>query len=126
MCRRSLPSCAPNWTAKIVGARSVVKQLEQGPPVEAPIQVRPCGMPAVTKFTMISADACRLAQIDIDQERANTLGIRNSQVDRIAQSALAGVKVTQLRKGDHLGLLDAVSQFPWTERARRVHDARHN
>lgn len=41
-------------------------------------------------------------RIDIDQERANTLGIRNSQVGRIAQSAFAGVKVTELREGDHL------------------------
>ena len=37
-------------------------------------------------------------QIDIDQERANTLGIGNQQVGRLAQAAFAGVKVTAVNK----------------------------
>jgi multidrug efflux pump subunit AcrB len=105
---------------EIVGARCVVKQLEQGPPVESPIQIRLIG----DDLDVLRAKADEIAravrdaggykvhddlgrrmpvvQIDIDQERANTLGIRNSQVGRIAQSAFSGVKVTELREGDHL------------------------
>ena len=105
---------------EIVGARCVVKQLEQGPPVESPIQIRLVG----DDLDVLRAKADEVAkavrdaggykvhddlgrrmpvvQIDIDQERANTLGIRTSQVGRIAQSAFAGVKVTELREGDHL------------------------
>jgi hypothetical protein len=103
---------------EIVGARCVVKQLQQGPPVESPIQVRLIG----DELYVLRAKADEVAnavrdaggykvhddlgrrmpvvQIDIDQEHANTLGIRNSQVGRIAQSAFAGVKVTELREGD--------------------------
>jgi len=105
---------------EIVGARCIVKQLEQGPPVESPIQVRLIG----DNLDMLRGKADEVAkvvreaggykvhddlgrrmpvvQIDIDQERANTLGIQNSQVGRLAQAAFAGVKVTELREGDHL------------------------
>lgn len=105
---------------EIVGGRCVVKQLEQGPPVETPIQLRLIG----EDLDILRAKADELAkalrdaggykvhddigrrmpvlQINIDQERANTLGIQNSQVGRIAQASFAGVKVTELREGDHL------------------------
>ncbi len=105
---------------EIAGARCVVKQLEQGPPVETPIQLRLLGDDLDVLRTQADhvAEAVREAggykvhddlgrrmpviQIDIDQARANTLGIQNSQVGRIAQAAFAGVKVTELREGDHL------------------------
>lgn len=105
---------------EIAGARCVVKQLEQGPPVETPIQLRLTG----DNLDVLRTKADELAtalrqsggykvhddlgrrmpaiQIDIDQERANTLGIGNSQIGRVAQAAFAGVKVTELREGDHL------------------------
>jgi len=41
-------------------------------------------------------------QIDIDQQRANSLGIGNNQVGRLARAAFTGLKVTELREGDHL------------------------
>jgi multidrug efflux pump len=105
---------------EIAGARCVVKQLEQGPAVESPIQVRLIG----NDLDVLRAKADQIAravreaggykvhddlgrrmpvvQIDIDQERANTLGVQNSQVGRIAQASFTGVKVTELREGDHL------------------------
>lgn len=105
---------------EIVGARCVVKQLEQGPPVESPIQVRLIGED-LDRLRATADDVAKavrdaggykvhddlgrrmpVVQIDIDQERANTLGIQNSQIGRIAQTAFAGVKVTELREGDHL------------------------
>lgn len=105
---------------EIVGARCVVKQLEQGPAIEAPIQLRLVGdnLDVLREKADEVAKAVRdaggykvhddlgrrmpVVQIDIDQERANTLGIRNSQVGRLAQASFSGIKVTELREGDHL------------------------
>jgi multidrug efflux pump subunit AcrB len=105
---------------EIAGARCVVKQLEQGPPVETPIQIRLTGpeLDTLRQTADRVADALRevgaykvhddlgrrmpTLEIAIDQERANTLGIGNTQVGRIAQAAFAGLTVTELRDGDHL------------------------
>ncbi len=103
-----------------VHARCLVKQLEQGPPVDSPIQIRVLG----TELDTLRDLADRVSQIlrtngayqvnddlgkrmptlqlDIAQDRANTLGINNSDVGRLAQAAFTGVKVTELREGDHL------------------------
>jgi multidrug efflux pump subunit AcrB len=104
----------------LVGARCVVKQLEQGPPVETPIQIRLHG----EDFDVLRERADTVARIlreaggykvhddlgrrlptlliDINQERANPLAIDNVQVGRLAQAAFAGLKATELREGDHL------------------------
>ena len=105
---------------QIAGARCVVKQLEQGPAVEAPIQIRLSGdnLDVLRQKADAVAAALRSAggykvhddlgrrmptlQIDIDQERANTLAINNAQIGRLAQAAFYGLKVTELREGDHL------------------------
>ena len=41
-------------------------------------------------------------QIDIDQDRANSLGLNNKQIGAVAQSSFTGLKVTELREGDRL------------------------
>jgi hypothetical protein len=41
-------------------------------------------------------------RVDIDQARANALGVVNTMVGRVMQSAFGGLKVTELREGDHL------------------------
>ena len=41
-------------------------------------------------------------RIDIDQDRANSLGIGNNQIGQVSQAAFAGLKVTELRDGDRL------------------------
>jgi multidrug efflux pump subunit AcrB len=105
---------------EIAGARCVVKQLEQGPPVEAPIQIRLTGDQLDTLRTKADeiARAVREAngykvhddlgrrtpalQIDIDQDRANTLAINNLQIGRLVAAAFSGLKVTEMREGDHL------------------------
>ncbi|MEI7732248.1 MAG: efflux RND transporter permease subunit [Verrucomicrobiota bacterium] len=105
---------------EIAGARCVVKPLEQGPPVDAPIQIRLQGPDLDTLRAMADQVAATLRkaggyrvhddlgrrmptlEIDIDQERANTLGISNQQIGRLAQTAFFGLKVTELREGDHL------------------------
>jgi multidrug efflux pump subunit AcrB len=105
---------------RIAGARCVVKQLEQGPAVEEPIQVRLSGenLDVLSRLCEQVADVLRKAggyhvhddlglrmpnlKIDIDQDRANSLGIGNQQIGMVAQAAFAGLKVTELREGDRL------------------------
>lgn len=106
--------------ARIVGARCIVKQLEQGPPIGPPIQVRLSGGNLDTLRTLAdqAAAAVRAAggyhvhddlgyrtpnlAIDIDQDRANSLGITNEQIGQISQSAFGGIRITDLREGDHI------------------------
>lgn len=105
---------------QIAGARCVVKQLEQGPAVEEPIQVRLSGenLDVLSQLADQAATALRTAggyhvhddlgmrmpnlKIDIDQDRANSLGVGNQQIGLVAQAAFAGLKVTELREGDRL------------------------
>lgn len=105
---------------EIAGARCLVKQLEQGPSVDAPVQVRIIGsdLDVLRRLGDQVAAAVRTAggykvhddlgrrvpalQIDIDQERANSLGVNNAQIGRLAQVAFSGIHVTELRQGDHL------------------------
>ncbi|MBI4325203.1 MAG: efflux RND transporter permease subunit [Chloroflexi bacterium] len=104
----------------IAGARIIVKQLEQGPPVDAPIQIRLTGpdLDVLRPLADQVARALRRAggyhvhddlgrrmptlEINIDQERANTLNIDNSKIGRVTQAAFSGLKVTELREGDRL------------------------
>ena len=105
---------------KIAGARIVVKQLEQGVPVEAPIQIRLTGddLDALRALGDQAAAVLRASggyrvhddlgrrlptlEINIDQERANTLNVDNAKIGRVAQAAFAGLKVTDLRIKDRL------------------------
>ncbi|MCZ7635600.1 MAG: efflux RND transporter permease subunit [Verrucomicrobia bacterium] len=105
---------------QIAGARCVVKPLEQGPPVQTPIQVRLTG-PNLDELrgladrvgqTLRDAGGYKVHDdlgrrmptltIDIDQERAGALGVSNLQIGRLAQAAFQGLPVTELRDGDHL------------------------
>jgi multidrug efflux pump subunit AcrB len=104
----------------VPGARCVVKQLEQGPPVAEPIQIRISGE-NLDKLRLLADQAAaelRAAggyhvfddlglrmpniQIDIDQDRANSLGLNNKQIGNVAQASFTGLKVTELREGDRL------------------------
>jgi multidrug efflux pump subunit AcrB len=104
----------------VPGVRCVVKQLEQGPPVKEPIQIRISGE-NLDKLRLLADQAAaelRAAggyhvfddlglrmpniQIDIDQDRANSLGLNNRQIGNVAQSSFTGLQVTELREGDRL------------------------
>jgi multidrug efflux pump subunit AcrB len=105
---------------QIAGARCVVKQLEQGPPIGAPIQIRLSGdnLDVLRGLAEKAAAAIRSAGgyhvfdnlglrtptivIDVDQNRANSLGISNEDIGRVSQLALGGLQVTEIREGDHL------------------------
>jgi multidrug efflux pump subunit AcrB len=104
----------------VPGVRCVVKQLEQGPPVKEPIQIRLSGdnLDKLRQLADLAAAELRAAggyhvfddlglrmpniQIDIDQDRANSLGLNNQQIGGVAQSSFTGLKLSELREGDRL------------------------
>ncbi|HTL57096.1 MAG TPA: efflux RND transporter permease subunit [Candidatus Limnocylindrales bacterium] len=104
----------------VPGVRCVVKQLEQGPPVKEPIQIRLSGdnLDKLRQLADLTAAQLRAAggyhvfddlglrmpniQIDIDQDRANSLGLNNQQIGGVAQSSFTGLKLSELREGDRL------------------------
>ena len=106
--------------SEVLGARVVVRRLEQGPPVDPPIQVRFTGEdPAVLRrLADQAAIALRAAGADlvhddlglptpnltirVDQGRAALLGVDNASAGLVAAAAFQGIAVTELREGDHL------------------------
>ena len=106
--------------AGVPGARCVAKELEQGPPVKEPIQIRLSGenLDQLRRLADQTAAALRAAggyhvhddlglrmpniQIEIDQDRANSLGLNNRHIGQVAQASFTGLKVTELREGDRL------------------------
>jgi multidrug efflux pump subunit AcrB len=106
--------------ASVPGVRCVVKPLEQGPPVNEPIQIRVSGENLDKLRVLADQVAAELRtaggyhvfddlglrmpniQIDIDQDRANSLGLNNKQIGNVALSSFSGLQVTELREGDRL------------------------
>jgi multidrug efflux pump subunit AcrB len=111
--RRELDESVP-------GVRCVVKALEQGPPVNEPVQIRVSGenldklrlladqvaaeLRAAGGYHVFDDLGLRMPniQIDIDQDRANSLGLNNRQIGGVALSSFAGLQVTELREKDRL------------------------
>jgi len=106
--------------AEIPGARIVPRQLEQGIPIDYPIQVRLAGpdLDVLRGLADQVADILRkhegykvhddlgsrlpTLRIDVDQERANTLGVNNQLIGGLTLSAFGSARITDLREGDHL------------------------
>jgi multidrug efflux pump subunit AcrB len=106
--------------AEIPGARIIPRQLEQGIPIDYPIQIRLAGdnLDVLRKLAdQVSAvlrkyDAYKVhddlgarlptLRIDVDQERANTLGINNQLIGSLTMAAFGTAKITDMREGDHL------------------------
>ena len=106
--------------AKVPGARCVVKELEQGPPVKEPIQIRLSGenldklrgLADETRAALRDAGGYHVLddlglrmpniQIEIDQDRANSLGVNNEEIGKATLASFSGLKVTELREGDRL------------------------
>ena len=104
----------------VPGVRCVVKQLEQGPPVKEPIQIRLSGdnLDKLRQLADLTAAELRAAggyhvfddlglrmpniEIAIDQDRANSLGLNNQQIGAVAQASFTGLKLSELREGDRL------------------------
>ncbi len=110
----------PKFDREIAGARVLVKPLEQGPPVGAPIQVRLSGDDRDALRALADQVAAALREagaykvqddlgrrqpnlyVDIDQDRANTLGVDNQRIAALARVSFTGLTATELREGDHL------------------------
>lgn len=128
--------------AKISAARCVVKQLEQGPPVDTPIQIRLSGE-SLDRLRLLANEVGavlkesggykvhddlgeRIPVIDIavDHNKAGALGILPSQVALSIRAATADVNITELREGDQLVpvvmRLPAASADPEVMRELRV------
>lgn len=106
--------------AGVPGARCVTKELEQGPPVKEPIQIRLSGENLDKLRLLADQTAAELRaaggyhvhddlglrmpniQIEIDQDRANSLGLNNRHIGKVAQASFTGLQVTELREGDRL------------------------
>jgi len=104
----------------ITNATCVVRQLDQGPALEAPIMIRLTGydLNVLREQADAVAKALRDAggykvsddlgqpvptlRVAVDQERANRTGITSLHVGRLLQSALVGFRATELREGGHL------------------------
>jgi multidrug efflux pump subunit AcrB len=105
---------------QVPGVRCVVKQLEQGPAVKEPIQIRLSGE-NLDKLRLLAdqvASELRAAggyhvfddlglrmpniEINIDQDRASSLGLNNEKIGAAAQASFAGTQVSELREGDRL------------------------
>ncbi|MBX3744664.1 MAG: efflux RND transporter permease subunit [Verrucomicrobiae bacterium] len=105
---------------EIAGARVLVRELEQGVPVDYPIQIRFAGgdLDILRSLADQAASVLREAggykvnddlgwriptlRVAIDQARANSLGVVNTLIGRVMQSAFGGLQITELREGDRL------------------------
>ncbi|MBL9204997.1 MAG: efflux RND transporter permease subunit [Opitutaceae bacterium] len=106
--------------ASVPGARILARQLEQGPPLEFPIQIRLTG-PDLDTLRRLADDYSTVLRkhggykvhddlgqrlptlrIDVDQERATTLGVDNQRIGSLASVAFSASRITEVREGDHL------------------------
>jgi len=105
---------------EITNATCVVRQLDQGPAMEAPIMIRLAGddlsvlrdqADTVAKALRDAGgykvhddlgEPVRRLSVEVNQNRANALGISSLHVGRALQSAFLGFKTTELREDGHL------------------------
>ena len=105
--------------AVIPGARIVVKEFENGPPIEAPIAIRVFGEDLgelrklaaeveqalrTTPGTESIDNPLRVSRTDVrvrlDRAKAGLLGIAEAEVDRAVRLAFAGLEVARFRESD--------------------------
>jgi multidrug efflux pump subunit AcrB len=101
--------------------RGRVQRLEFGPPVGYPVQFRVVG-PDVAEVRRIAGrvrdlvrqsplvrdthlewnEQVRSVRVDVDQDRAELLGLSTQEISATVQTALSGAPVAQLRRGEEL------------------------
>ena len=116
--RRSLPALL---ATEFPEARGRVKLLPNGPPVPYPVQFRVIGSdPAVLRQradevkTVMRAnthmigvndnwnESVKAVRLEIDQEKARTLGVSSQSIAQAARTMFTGTTVGQYREGDRL------------------------
>jgi multidrug efflux pump subunit AcrB len=115
--------------------RARVQRLEFGPPVGFPVQFRVIGpdkaqvreiayrvrdtvrQSALVRDTQLDwNEQVRSMQVHVDQDKARQLGLSTADVQGLAQTALDGAPVTQIRRGEEL--VDVVVRATPDERKR--------
>lgn len=117
--------------SRIPGAEITVREFENGPPVEAPIEIRLTG-PDLSRLRTLAADvAHRISQIPgtrdvrnplavsrtdlevvLDEPKAALIGVTAIDVDRSVRMAISGLEIGELKAGDGRSI-DIVVGMPW-------------
>ncbi len=118
--------------AKIPGAEITVREFENGPPVEAPIEIRLTG-PDLDRLRTLAADvAHRLSQVPgtrdvrnplavsrtdlevvLDEPKAAMIGVTAIDVDRSVRMAISGLTIGELKASTGRNV-DIVVGMPWS------------
>ncbi len=112
-----------------------VTRLENGPPVGYPIQFRISGEhidqvqalarqvadqvranPATRNVNLDWDEPSKAIRLEIDQDRARTLGVSSADVSRFLTSAVSGLRVSTYREGNEL--IEILLRGPEEERSR--------
>jgi multidrug efflux pump len=107
--------------ARFPALRTRVSRLENGPPVGYPVQFRVSGEhiadvrtlarqvadkvrenPHVVNVHLDWEEPSKVVRLNIDQDRARTLGVSTADLSRFLQSSLTGSPVSQYREGNEL------------------------
>ncbi len=118
--------------ATIPGAEITVREFENGPPVEAPIEIRITG-PDLSHLRSLAGEvAQQLAQLPgtrdvrnplavsrtdlevvLDEPKAALIGVTAIDVDRSVRMAISGLEIGELKAADGRNV-DIVVGMPWT------------
>lgn len=99
--------------------RGRVSRLESGPPVGYPVQFRVYGPQAVNLWPVVEqvqavmranpnirhvntdwGERNKVMRLEVDQDRARSLGVTSQQIGQALQNSLSGISVTQYREYD--------------------------
>jgi multidrug efflux pump subunit AcrB len=117
--------------ATIPGAEITVREFENGPPVEAPIEIRLTGPDLGRLRTLAAEVAQQIAQVPgtrdvrnplavsrtdlevvLDEAKAAMIGVTAIDVDRSVRMAISGLEIGELKAGDGRNI-DIVVGLPW-------------
>lgn len=117
--------------AHIPGAEITVREFENGPPVEAPIEIRLTGADLGRLRTLAAEVAHQVAQVPgtrdvrnplavsrtdlevvLDEPKAAMIGVTAIDVDRSVRMAISGLEIGELKAGNGRNI-DIVVGLPW-------------
>ena len=129
--RKQLPALL---AAEFAEARTRVKVLPNGPPVDYPVQFRVMGadvglvrqygdqlkailraQPSMRGVNDNWNEQIKVLRLDVDQDKARALGVTSQAIAQTSRAGLSGSTVGQYREGDKL--IDIVLRQPADERA---------
>jgi multidrug efflux pump len=118
---------------RFANVRGRVNRLENGPPVGYPVQFRVYGKdnaqvraiaervavimranPNVRRVNQDWGERIKRVQVDVDQDKARTLGVSSFQIKQALEASLSGTPITQYREEDQG--IDVVARLAAAER----------